>query len=109
MAQAMIGGRAYWISPFKLRELRKAAPFIDKVSARAREGRLSTLEGVAEAAFDMLSVLAVGMDDATPEGLEASATVSDLIGLRRTFDQVLEEAGLKPESASGEREAGEGA
>lgn len=95
MAQAIIGGVAYWISPFRLRELRLAAPFIDKVSARAREGALATVQGASEAAYDMLCVLAVGIEGANPDQLAADATVEDLAALRTAFDQVMEEAGLK--------------
>ncbi len=104
MAQAIIGGRAYWISPFRLRELRLAAPFIDKVSARARSGGLATVEGASEAAYDMLCVLAVGVEDATADQLAAEASLQELSALREAFDQVMAEAGLKRE---GDRPAGE--
>lgn len=95
MAVANIGGRLYTVAPFKLRELRAAAPHIDAVSALAAAGRLSTVEGVAAAARDMLAVLAVGIDGATVDELEAQASLGDLAALRETFDQVLQEAGLK--------------
>ena len=102
MAVANIGGRTYTVAPFKLRELRAAAPHIDAVSALAAAGRLSTVEGLATAARDMLAVLAVSIDGATVDELEAQADLSDLAGLRETFDQVLQEAGLtRPGEASG--------
>jgi hypothetical protein len=106
MATALIGGRTYSVAPFKLRELRRAAPHIDAVSALAAAGRLSTVEGVAMAARDMLAVLAVGLDGVSVDELEAQASLGDLAGLRETFDQVLLEAGLKrPEGEA----VGEGA
>ena len=102
MAVAHIGGRAFTVAPFKLRELRAAAPHIDAVSALAAAGRLSTVEGLATAARDMLAVLAVGIDGATVDDLEAQASLGDLAGLRETFDQVLQEAGLKRPEAPAE-------
>ena len=95
MAVANLGGRTYTVAPFKLRELRLAAPHIDAVSALAAAGRLSTVEGLAAAARDMLAVLAVGIEGVTVDDLEAQAGLGDLAALRETFDQVLQEAGLK--------------
>ncbi len=92
MAQALIGGRTYAVAPFKLRELRLAAPFIDRVAARAPSA--TGVEGAAETAFDMLCVLAVGIEGATAEALAADASLEELTALRITFDQVLAEAGL---------------
>ncbi|MHB8286132.1 MAG: hypothetical protein ACYDD1_15840 [Caulobacteraceae bacterium] len=103
MARAIIGGRSYTVAPFKLRELRAAAPHIDTVAALAAAGGLSTVAGVAAAARDMLAVLAVGIEGATLERLEAEASLAELAGLRETFDQVLLEAGLKrPDPGLGE-------
>ena len=106
MAQAIIGGRAYAVAPFKLRELRLAAPFIDRVASRARAG-VAGVEGAAETAFDMLSVLAVGIEGATPEALAAAASLEELTALRVTFDQVLAEAGLTPAQPAGASALGE--
>jgi hypothetical protein len=106
MAVAIIGGRSYTVAPFKLRELRRAAPHIDAVSALAAAGKLSTVQGVAAAARDMLAVLAVGIEGADVDDLEAQASLQDLVGLRETFDQVLKAAGLTP---PGDASLGEGA
>ena len=98
MARAVIGGRAYDIAPFRLRELRRAAPFIDRVAARGAAGGAAGIEAAAQTAFDMLGVLAAGIEGATPERLEAEASLDELAALHTSFDQVLAEAGLtRPE------------
>ena len=93
MAELTLGGQTWPIAPFRLRELRKAAPFIDRLGARA--GQPPSVEAVAETAADMLAVLAVGIEAATAEGLQAQASLSDLDALRAAFEQVMAEAGLK--------------
>ncbi len=101
MAELTLGGQTYAIAPFKLRELRRAAPYIDRLSARA--GQLESVEAVAETAADMLAVLAAGVAETSLEDLQAQASLADLDGLRSAFDQVMAEAGLKrPEHPSGE-------
>ena len=103
MATLTLGGATYAIAPFRLRELRLAAPYIDRLSARA--GKLSSVEAVAETAADMLAVLAAGMEGASLETLQAQASLTDLEALRAAFDQVMAEAGLKrPDTPQGEAE-----
>ena len=93
MAALTLGTTTYAIAPFRLRELRKAAPYIDRLS----------VEAVAETAADMLAVLAVGMADASLETLQAQAGLGDLEAVREAFDQVVAEAGLtRPEPSPGE-------
>ncbi len=93
MAELTLGGVTYAIAPFRLRELRLAGPYIDRLSARA--GKLASVEAVAETAADMLAVLAVGMADASLETLQAQVSLGDLDRLRHAFDQVMAEAGLQ--------------
>ncbi len=101
MAELTLGAKTYAIAPFRLRELRLAAPYIDRLSARA--GKLTSVEAVAETAADMLAVLAVGVADASPEALQAQASLADLDALRAAFDQVMAEAGLtRPAAPPGE-------
>ena len=101
MAQLTLGGVTHTIAPFRLRELRLAAPHIDRLSARA--GKLTSVEAVAETAADMLAVLAVGMEGVSLETLQAQVGLGDLDSLRRAFDQVMAEAGLKrPDTPPGE-------
>ena len=101
MATLTLGGVTHTIAPFRLRELRLAAPYIDRLGARA--GKPASVEAVAETAADMLAVLAVGLADVTPEALQTQVSLGDLDALRRAFDEVMAEAGLKrPDDASGE-------
>ena len=99
MAELRLGAQTYAIAPFRLRELRLAAPHIDRLSARA--GKLTSVEAVAETAADMLEVLAVGVPGVSAETLQAEVSLADLDDLRAAFDQVMAEAGLKrPEGPS---------
>lgn len=98
MARLTLGGADYEVCPFKLREVRLAAPCIDRVIARARSGDLS-LEAMTAAALDMLAALVVGMTGVTAEELEASMGVADLPAVRDAFNAMLEEAGF---TAAGE-------
>ena len=108
MAELTLGGATYVIAPFRLRELRLAAPHIDRLGARA--GKLDSVAAVAETAADMLAVLAVGLSDASLETLQAQVSLEDLDALRRAFDAVMAEAGLKRpagDPAPGETTLGE--
>ena len=101
MAELTLGGTTYVIAPFRLRELRLAAPYIDRLGARA--GKLDSVAALAETAADMLAVLAVGVADASAEALQAQAALSDLDALRAAFEQTMAEAGLtRPGAAPGE-------
>lgn len=94
MAKATIGGVDYEVRPFKLREIRLAAPAIDRVTARAKSGEAS-FEGMTDGLADMLAVVAVGLDGVTADQLEAELDMADVPGLRATFNQILTEAGFK--------------
>lgn len=105
MASLTLGSKTYAVAPFKLRELRRAAPHIDRLAARG--GRFETVEAVTEAAADMVGVVAVGIAEATAEGLLAEMGLGDLERLRAAFEAVLAEAGLqRPETPPGEPQAG---
>ena len=80
MAALTLGGRTYAIAPFKLRELRLAAPH-------------------------MLAVLAVGLAGVSLDELQAQASLTDLEALRQAFDRVMAEAGLKRSDGAPPREA----
>jgi hypothetical protein len=98
VARLTLGGTDYDICPYRLREVRLAAPHIDRVIARARSGDLS-LEAMTAAALDMLAALAVGIPDVTAEQLEAAMAIADLPAVRDAFNAMLEEAGF---TAAGE-------
>ncbi len=101
MAKLTLGGTDYEIRPFKLREIRAAAPFIDRVWARSRGGETG-VAAMADSLSDMLAALAAGVDGVTAADLEAQAGMDDLPAIRDAFNAVLQEAGFKPKSASGE-------
>jgi len=96
MAKIMIGGRAFELAPYKLAQLRQAAPYIDRINATA--GALTTVEGMTEAACDFVGVLAIGLgkiDPAlTPEALEEMIGLADIGALRDGFMEVLTESGM---------------
>jgi hypothetical protein len=101
MAAVTLGGRAYDIAPFRLRELRRAAPHIDRLAAR--QGPPTSVAAVAETAADMLAVLAAGLPEVSPGELEAAVSLDELDQLRAAFEAVMAEAGLhRGASAPGE-------
>jgi hypothetical protein len=110
MARLEIAGRVLEVAPLRLRELRAAAPFIDRIAARARGGGLGSVEAVAESAADMLGVIAAGVAGLDPQVLAADMALADLERLRAGFEQVLQEAGLTPggDRPVGEAQTGEG-
>jgi hypothetical protein len=93
MATLTLGGRAYEIAPFRLRELRRAAPHIDRLAGR--RAPLDTVAAVAETAADMLAVIGCGLPDEEAEALVARVSLAELEAVRAAFDQVMAEAGLK--------------
>ena len=110
MATLTLAGRSYAIAPFRLRELRLAAPHIDRLAAR--RGPLASVEAVAETAADMVAVLAAGLDAASAQSLQAEVGLGDLEPLRAAFDAVMAEAGLKRaagDAAPGEAQGAAGA
>ena len=118
--QFTIGDTKHTIPPLKFRELKAAAPFIDRVLDRRRGlasgGRsaeeiiseeTSVLQTMTDSISDIFSVLAVGIlldrreYPYTPtkiqeqtETMEADATMEDINRLNGVFDDVLREAGL---------------
>ena len=105
MVPFTLAGRTHAIAPFRLGELRRAAPYIDRLSARA--GQAPSVEAAVETAADMLNVLAAGIPDVTADALQASAGLGELDAIRTAFEAVLAEAGLKPASAPARAAAGE--
>jgi hypothetical protein len=97
MATLQLGAERYEIAPFRLRELRMAAPFIDRLGARA--GASPSVAAAAESAADMLAVLAVGLPDTDGEALLARASLSDMDAIAASFRTVMAEAGLTPADA----------
>ncbi len=95
MARVTIGGLARDLRPFKFRELRQAAPAIDRIAARAR-AQAGGLEAMTEGLADLLEVLAIGLDGASADDLAAELGLTEVAGVQTAFADLLAESGLKP-------------
>jgi hypothetical protein len=96
MARIAIGGRDFDVAPYKLAQLRQAAPYIDRINATA--GALTTVEGMTASACDFLGVLSIGLMRIDPaltlDALEDMVGLSDIASLRDGFMAVLVESGM---------------
>ncbi len=95
MARLIAGGVAYDLRPFKFRELRQAAPAIDRIAARARSGA-GGLAAMTEGLNDLLEVLAIGLEGRSAEDLAAELAMTEVAGVQAAFVSLLTESGLKP-------------
>jgi len=95
VAKLIVGGAAYDLRPFKFRELRQAAPAIDRIAARAREGA-GGLAAMTEGLNDLLEVLAIGLEGRSADDLAADLAMSEVAGVQAAFVSLLTESGLKP-------------
>jgi hypothetical protein len=97
MAKLTILGREFDIAPYKLGELRKAAPFIDAIQKRSAEG--NKLADVMDSALDLLNVLSIGLIKIDPEltadYLEANVGMAEFVAMQATFLDITKEAGLE--------------
>ena len=100
MAELTIAGVTYPVRPFKLRELRQAAPAIDRVTARSQDASVGAMERMTASIADMLEVCAAGIEGKTAAELVDEMSMADMPALKQTFDTIMVEAGLK--AASGE-------
>lgn len=96
MAKLTIGERSFEIAPFKLRELRLAAPHIDAINDVA--GALTTFEGLTQSARSIIEVLAIGIQKIDPsvtaDALEDMLGMEDMVNLQVALTDVMEESGL---------------
>ncbi len=95
MARLIVGGAVHHLRPFRFRELRQAAPAIDRIAARARSGAVG-LASMTEGLNDLLEVLAIGLEDKTAEDLAAELAMTEVAGVQAAFVSLLAESGLKP-------------
>ncbi len=95
MARLIVGGVAHDLRPFKFRELRQAAPAIDRIAARARSNA-SGLAAMTEGLNDLLEVLAIGIEGRSAEDLVAELDMTEIAGVQAAFVSLLTESGLKP-------------
>ncbi len=99
MARLILGGVAYDLRPFKFRELRQAAPAIDRIAGRARSGA-SGLAAMTEGLSDVLEVLAIGLADRSAHDLAGDLAMTEVAGVQAAFVSLLTESGLKPAGES---------
>lgn len=112
MAIIHILGRDFAIAPYKLGELRRAAPYIDNIQRNSDGGSLS---GLMDSALDLLNVLSIGLVKIdpmlTPDYLEANVSMDEFVRLQAAFVALSEESGLtrKGEATAPPAPAPEGA
>jgi hypothetical protein len=99
VAKLIVGGAAYDLRPFKFRELRQAAPAIDRIAGRARLGA-EGLASMTEGLNDLLEVLAIGLEGKSAEDLAADLDMTEVAGVQAAFVSLLTESGLKPAGES---------
>jgi hypothetical protein len=97
MATIHILGRDFAIAPYKLGELRRAAPFIDNIQ-RKTDGS-GSLSDLMDSAVDLLNVLSIGLVKIDPvltaDYLEANVSMDEFVGLQTAFLDLSEESGLQ--------------
>ena len=96
MATVHILGRDFAIAPYKLGELRRAAPYIDNIQRNADGTGL--LSDLMDSAVDLLNVLSIGLVKLDPmltaDYLEANVSMDEFVGLQAAFVALSEESGL---------------
>ena len=96
MATIHILGRDFVIAPYKLGELRRAAPFIDNIQ-RKTDGS-GSLSDLMDSAVDLLNVLSIGLVKIDPmltaDYLEANVSMDEFAGLQTAFVALSTESGL---------------
>jgi hypothetical protein len=102
-----IGERSVEVAPFKLAQLRKAAPFIDNMNERLDRvtklqaaGEQPSLSEMAELMRALIEVLAIGTVKADPEltadAIEEAVDITFMPSLQEAVMAVLRASGLAP-------------
>jgi hypothetical protein len=109
MAKLQIGDRVVEIAPYKIAQLRRAAPILDQINARMAEiaGKPEGVEdklnelgvaGMTEVVGLFLAFIAVGTEKSdaklTAEALEEQFGIGDLPALQATFRDICTEQGM---------------
>ena len=96
-------GETHEVPPYKLKQLRRAAPLIENVNATL--GSLSTLSGGVQVMDDLTAFVAIGLEkiraDLSFQALEDKIGMEDLPDLQSAFRDILQASGFK----SGEAKA----
>lgn len=111
MATITIKGRAFELAPYMIGSMRRAAPFVDRINARA--GTLATLEHIFENGRDLCEVVAIGLGKIEPamtaDAIEDQLGFEDMMALAQAYKEIMREAGFAPKGdAPGEAEAPSG-
>jgi hypothetical protein len=105
MAIVHILGRDFDVAPYKIADLRKAAPALDRINSAS--GSLATIEGLVGSLGDIAEVIAVGTAKADPtmtaEFIENNAGLPDMNDLRDALKAIMAVSGMAP--ATGEAPA----
>jgi hypothetical protein len=118
MAKVTLGGRDFEIAPYKLGQLRAAAPIIDRINAsipKLTDTKVPpTMSDMAASLTDTLAVLYIGIAKADPtvtlEVLEDLVGIGDQAAVLSAFREVMQESGLgKGEALAPPLVASEGA
>lgn len=98
MAKVTIGGVEYTLEPYKLRELRAAAPAMDAFGALSNEP--ATPGQAIDRLTPALGIILPGLrkQDAswTIDRMEAELSLSEATDLNGVIIEIMREAGLKP-------------
>jgi hypothetical protein len=90
-------GETIEVAPYKLKQLRRAAPLIEKVNATL--GSLSTLSGGIEVMDSLTAFVAIGAEkvraDFTFAALEDKIGMEDMPALQNAFRDILTASGFK--------------
>ena len=101
MVKVSLLGREFDIAPYKLGDMRRAAPIVDRMNGAA--GSLSTLEGGVEFAGELAAFVAIGLSRIDPtltvEALEDQLGMDNVRELQVAFQAILRASGLTPGEA----------
>lgn len=98
MVKVTLLGREFDVAPYKLGALKQAAPFVDRVNAKA--GALTTLEGALDVAADLVGFVQIGLAKVDPaltvESMLDEIGYDEMPALQVAFRDILQASGLKP-------------
>ena len=96
MTKLTIGAREFDLAPYKLGQLKKAAPILDRINANG--GDIENMTGLTGALEDIVAVLAIGIAKVDPEAtldwIEDNVGIEDQAQLQAAFMELMRESGL---------------
>ena len=101
MVTITLMGRDFDVAPYRIKQLRQAAPFIMAINGKI--GSLTSLEAAVDVSADMCGFLAIGMSKIDPtftqDYLEDNVGLDAIVDLQKAVMDVLTASGLKPGEA----------